>query len=237
MPLLALLALERIVSAGRGAWHEYKTGISVGLGFPALICLLALMAPGAFGDTITDSDRATSEHLQQQLYQLGRQQGADENQISQYIYMYSLSNPANSEAISALRKGMVQSDALRSLMFLLAAAAALLLFARGSLKAAYAVGFVGVLILCDLYGVDKRYVSHSSFGPADSPGGHIVFTPTPSTRVSSPTPLSTTVCSTFGLLQRRPLLFPQDSRRIPCRQAQPLRGYHTAPPCPHCKRT
>ena len=177
MPLLALLALERIVSAGRGAWHEYKTGISVGLGFPALICLLALMAPGAFGDTITDSDRATSEHLQQQLYQLGRQQGADENQISQYIYMYSLSNPANSEAISALRKGMVQSDALRSLMFLLAAAAALLLFARGSLKAAYAVGFVGVLILCDLYGVDKRYVSHSSFGPADSPGGHIVFTP------------------------------------------------------------
>ena len=72
---------------------------------------------------------------------------------------------------------MVRADGLRSLMFLLAAAGALLLFVRGTLKPGYAIGFVGVLILCDLYSVDKRYVSHSSFGPADSEGGHIVFTP------------------------------------------------------------
>ena len=177
MPLLAILALERIVTAGRDAWKQYKAGLAVGLGFPAMVCLIALVAPGAFGDTITDNDRATAEQIQQQLYEMGRQQGANDQQISQYIYMYSLSNPANSEAISTLRKGMVRADGLRSLMFLLAAAGALLLFVRGTLKPGYAIGFVGVLILCDLYSVDKRYVSHSSFGPADSEGGHIVFTP------------------------------------------------------------
>ncbi len=177
MPLLAILALERIVTAGKEAWSRYRVGISAGLGIPAFVCLLALVAPGAFGDTITESDRATAEQIQQQLYNMGKQQGAPDEQISQYMYMYSLSNPANNSAISSLRKGMVRNDGLRSLMLLLAAAGALLLLCRGKLKPGYAIAFIGVLILCDLYTVDKRYVSHSSFGPADSEGGQIVFTP------------------------------------------------------------
>lgn len=177
IPLLAVLALERIISAGAETWSRYRTGLGVGLGVPAAVCLAALLAPGIYGDTITDTDRDIAQRIQSQLYQMGQQQGATDQQIAQYAYMYSLSNPANSQAIEALRKGMVRSDALRSLMLLLAAAGALLLFARGSLKPGYAIAFIGVLILCDLYTVDKRYVSHSSFGPADSPNGSIVFRP------------------------------------------------------------
>lgn len=177
MPLMALIALERIIDAGRDAWKQYRTGLSVGFGLPAAVCALALLAPGIFGDTITDKDRGTAQQIQDQLYDMGKKQGASDDQISQYIYMYSLSNPANSEAISSLRKGMVRNDALRSLMLLLAAAGALLLFVKGSLKPGYTVAFIGVLVFGDLYTVDKRYVSHSSFGPADSADGQIVFTP------------------------------------------------------------
>ena len=177
MPLLAILALERVMTAGRDAWKEYRTGLSVGFGVPVVICAAALLFPGVFGDTITGNDRSTTERIQQQLYDMGKQQGASDDQISQYIYMYSLSNPANRDSITALRKGMVKEDALRSLMFILFAMAALALYVKGSVKPGYAVAFVGVLRLGDLYNVDKRYVSHSSFGPADSEGGHIVFTP------------------------------------------------------------
>lgn len=177
MPLLAILAMERIIEAGRDEWKRYRTGLSIGFGLPVAICVLALIAPGAFGDTITEKDRATAGQIQDQLYDMGKKQGASEDQISQYIYMYSLSNPANSEAISSLRRGMVRNDALRSLMLLLAAAGTIMLFMKGSLKPGYAVAFIGVLIFGDMYTVDKRYVSHSSFGPADSENGEIVFTP------------------------------------------------------------
>ena len=176
MPLLAIMALSRLVEAGKEAWTSYRTGICVGFGVPVAICLLALVAPGVFGGFITDNDRATSERIQEQLYSMGKQQGASDDQIAQYIYMYSLSNPDNSEAITSLRKGMVRDDALRSFWLLLALIAALMLYWRGTLKEGYAVAFIGVLVLFDLYGVDKRYVNHSSFGPADSEGGHIVFT-------------------------------------------------------------
>lgn len=177
MPLMAIIALVRIIDAGREAWSRYRLGLSVGFGLPVAVCALALLAPGAFGDTITEKDRATAEQIQNQLYDMGKKQGASDEQISQYIYMYSLSNPANSEAISSLRKSMVRNDALRSLLLLLAAAGALMLFVKGSLKPGYAVAFIGVLIFGDMYTVDKRYVSHSSFGPADSENGQIVFTP------------------------------------------------------------
>lgn len=177
MPLMAIITLERIISAGSNAWKEYRTGLSVGFGLPTAICVLALLAPGIFGDTITDKDRSTAEQIQSQLYDMGKKQGASDEQISQYIYMYSLSNPANSEAISSLRKSMVRHDALRSLFLLLAVAGILRLLCKGALKPQYAIAFIGMIILCEMYNIDKRYVSHSSFGQADSNDGQIVFTP------------------------------------------------------------
>ena len=54
---------------------------------------------------------------------------------------------------------MARADGLRSLMFLSAAAAVLGFMMGGRLDRRWAVAAVGVLILCDLYSVDKRCVA------------------------------------------------------------------------------
>ena len=52
---------------------------------------------------------------------------------------------------------------MRSALFLAIGFALLAMMLRGSLKRGMAVGLLGAAVLVDLYGTDKRYVSHSSF--------------------------------------------------------------------------
>ena len=176
MPLLAILALAQLVRDGASAWKKYKTALCVSFGFPALVALVAIVAPAAFGAAINDSDRAYSEQLQQQIADYYRQSGVPDAQIQQALYDFSLSNPANIEAVTDLRFGLVRADGWRSLIFLLLGAGVMALFYSGKARRGVAVAGVGVLVLVDLYSTDKRYVSHSSFGPADE-SGEIVFTP------------------------------------------------------------
>jgi hypothetical protein len=58
---------------------------------------------------------------------------------------------------------MVSSDAFRSLIYLLLGAAVIILAMRGTLKKTLGAAIVGVLVLVDLYTVDKRYISTDSF--------------------------------------------------------------------------
>lgn len=177
IPLLAILALAQIFDKGREAWKEYRKPMLVGFGVPAFICLLALVAPSAFGPIVTDTDRSMAEAVQQQLVDYGRSYGMSEDQISAALYSYSLSNSANLEAVNSLRAGMVRADGLRSLFVILLGFGFISLFMAGKLKLGIAVAGVGVVVLGDLYGVDKRYVSHSSFTADTNPTGTIVFEP------------------------------------------------------------
>ncbi|MDE6468633.1 MAG: YfhO family protein [Muribaculaceae bacterium] len=176
MPLLAVLALAQLIEAGREGWQRYRKPLLISFGVPAVASLCAALAPGMFGDTITDNDRYTAEQIQRQVADYALQSGYDQSQLAGILYNYSLSNPANSEVISELRKGMVSADGWRSLMFLVVGGGILALYMGGALRRRYAIAGVAVLIACDLYGADKRYVSHSSF-TADTGGGEIVFTP------------------------------------------------------------
>ena len=176
MPLLAILALAQLVRDGASAWKKYKTALCVSFGFPALVALVTIVAPGAFGAAINDADRAYSEQLQQQIAEYYRQSGVPDAQIQRAVYDFSLANPANVEAVTDLRFGLVRADGWRSLIFLLLGAGVMALFYSGKARRGVAVAGVGVLVLVDLYSTDKRYVSHSSFGPADE-SGEIVFTP------------------------------------------------------------
>jgi len=175
MPLLAILALAQLVRDGAAAWKKYKTALCVAFGFPALVALVAILFPSAFGAAINDSDRMYAEQLQKQVAEYYRQSGVPDSQIAEAIYDFSLANPANVEAVSDLRFGLVRADGWRSLLFLVLGAAALALLYTGKGHRGLVVAGIGVLVLIDLYTVDKRYVSHSSFGPADD-GGAIVFT-------------------------------------------------------------
>lgn len=67
------------------------------------------------------------------------------------------------DAIRADRESMMRSDAFRSLVFIVLAAALLYFYVKGKLSATVAMAGVGVLVLVDLWSVDKRYLNEGDF--------------------------------------------------------------------------
>lgn len=63
------------------------------------------------------------------------------------------------------RASMMRADAFRSLLFVVLTAGVVWLMARGKLKHGGAVAALCVIVLLDLYPVDKRYVSAEDFHP------------------------------------------------------------------------
>ena len=163
LPVLGVKGLTRLLDTAAKDAPSMMRPLAIAFGVPLVVCLVAAAAPGIFGSAITEQDRATSQAIQEQLIAMGQQYGATPAQIQEATYGYSLSNPANVEIIESLRYGMVRADALRSALFLLIGFGLLALMVRGRLGRGMAVGLLGAAVLIDLYGVDKRYVSHSSF--------------------------------------------------------------------------
>ncbi|MCM1224394.1 MAG: YfhO family protein, partial [Lachnospiraceae bacterium] len=170
MPLLAMLALSRIVELGTEAAKEKKkagaSALYFGFGVPAFFCVLAWLAPGIYQhndnedlkqfagqeiDYLTMRDAYTMSMIYEQL--------GDQTPMRETF-----------AAITALRRGMVKDDALRSLLFLALGFGLLWLYLQGKAKTAVAGCGIGALVLLDLYGVDKRYLSHESFAPALAQG-------------------------------------------------------------------
>lgn len=67
------------------------------------------------------------------------------------------------DALRIDRVALLRADALRSMLFILAAAAVILFTLKGKLKQRYSILALGLLILVDLWSVDKRYLSDSDF--------------------------------------------------------------------------
>lgn len=164
MPLMAVLGLREIFSQP-DPWKRYKGAVYTSAGICGAVCLLAIVAPGVFGDAITSNDRAQATELARQVTQMGLAYGYPESEVQAMAYQYSLSNPANVEAITSLRHGMVRADAWRSLIFVALAAGLIVLYGVAPRRRRVAIAGMAALVLFDLYGVDKRYVSTDSFVP------------------------------------------------------------------------
>ncbi|MDE6333697.1 MAG: hypothetical protein K2L77_03520 [Muribaculaceae bacterium] len=166
MPLLALMALHRLFTASDR--KVFARPVLISFGICAVVAAAAWLAPGMWGDAITAADRAQAQQIAGQVTQMAQQYGYSPAEIQAVAYQYSISNPENAAAITALRHGLVTADAMRSLIFVLLGGALLWCACRGMLKSTLAIGGVGVLVLIDLYGADKRYVSHDSFVAVDA---------------------------------------------------------------------
>lgn len=151
IPVLAILALQKIITDPK----KYKEAVCWSFGAVAFFCLLGILAPGVYGSVITPNDENTSAMITQQL----TAQGYDRETVRSF----SLENPTIYHAIRTLRRSMIQSDALRSIIYLALSFIALVVLYRGKIKAIYVTVFIGALILADLYSVNKRYLSHESF--------------------------------------------------------------------------
>jgi hypothetical protein len=154
IPVLAMLALQKLFTdPGRGRSHFKALAWSFGL--PAVVCLLGIFTPSVFGNVITDNDLYVSQMIGEQLTAQGYPADA--------VSMFSIQNPQIAAAVQSLRYGMISSDALRSLMFIAATAAALALYMFTSVRRWVPVTIVGALAVADLYTVNKRYLDHDSF--------------------------------------------------------------------------
>ncbi len=67
------------------------------------------------------------------------------------------------DALRADRQAMLIGDVWRSLIIILLASAAIWMYVKKILQPLYAIIFLGVLTLFDLWGVDKRYVNSDDF--------------------------------------------------------------------------
>ena len=108
-----------------------------------------------FRNLITDNDRMIDQYITSSLMQ----QGYDAETARQF----SLQNPGIYSAVESLRESLVSADAIRSFMILGIGFVFLVLYMRRKLSMSLAVAALGILVLADLYTVNKRYLNHESF--------------------------------------------------------------------------
>lgn len=156
IPLLAAMALQKVI-VNRDKWPEYKRPVLWAFGITFLFCLIGIIAPGFYGSVISENDRQIDAMIAQSL----AAQGFDPQQAS----LFSLQNPRIYAAVETLRQSMISADAMRSFLFVGAGFATLILFFYRKINAAVAVAACGLIILGDLFGVNKRYLDSESFVP------------------------------------------------------------------------
>jgi len=148
LPIAAVLGVQKFLSSNDKQGMKRKLMIAAGV--VGGFCLLFAALPGAFFDFSSENDA----------------------QLAQAGYPEWLIN-----ALLDDRQSLLQSDALRSLVFVLLTAALLFLAAVDKMKAAVAGLVISGLVLVDLWQVDKRYLDNEDFISARK--NQNVISPTP----------------------------------------------------------
>jgi len=142
MPLLAFLALNEVIK-NPVLLKQKINYFYISLGLSAGVVLLFYMLPTAFFSFLSEQENAQFTQL------LG---GADGPQVAAYL--------ANLEAV---RVAIFRADALRSLFFIAAAAALIYVYLLNKIKHTWLIAGVAVLVLIDMFGVNRRYLNNDNF--------------------------------------------------------------------------
>lgn len=134
MPLLGFLAVKELMD-GTLAREKAVKSIYIATGVTAGLCLVIALFGGTMFDFVAPIDGSIARQLPDFAYQ----------------------------GILAEREALMKSDAWRSFLFIVLAAATLWVFAQGKLKWGYMVAILGVLVVADMWPVNKRYLNDSHF--------------------------------------------------------------------------
>lgn len=152
MPLLAIMGLHKIFK-GNVPKEQFMKGFKWSLSITGGICLLFILFGKAFFSFEANID-------------------------AQYI---SMGFPAEMfDAVRLDRQSMMRTDAFRSLVFILLSAGALFTFYSKKIKMSHTLIILGVLILADMWTVNRRYLSGENFVPQKNVD--VPFTPSPADR-------------------------------------------------------
>jgi hypothetical protein len=113
--------------------QELLKGVRIAAGITGGLILLILVIPGIAGSFISQYEA--------------------EMQLPDWL----------TTSLVADRKGLLKSDSLRSLIFILLAAGTIYGFLYEKLRKEYAIAIIAALIFLDLWTVDKRYLNADSF--------------------------------------------------------------------------
>lgn len=138
---LAALTLGRLFQASTIADLQKK--LLYATGFVGGICLIFTIMPGLAGDFTTPND----------------------SQLTGAGYPEDFTRRLM-DALYQDRESMLQSDAMRSLFFILISAGAVYMVMKNWIKANVAVMAIAILGFVDLWSVDKRYLNKDSFEKA-----------------------------------------------------------------------
>ncbi len=144
MPLLGILAVNQMITE-KDFFVKNKKKLMYALGIGLGLTLLISLSPGTFTQFYTEQ-----EH-QQVAESIKGQQNA-EAILDQFF-----------DAVSAARKHIVRSDATRSFIFMLIAAAIIFGFLKYKFRKEYLIFGLLALIIMDLIGVDRRYLGNDDF--------------------------------------------------------------------------
>lgn len=134
MPLLGFLAIKALMD-GTVAREKAMRSIYVATGVTAGICLFIALFGGMVFDFKAPVDASFASSLPDFAYQ----------------------------GILAEREALMKGDAWRSFLFIVLAAATLWIYTKGWLKWGYMVAILGVLVMADMWPVNKRYLNDEHF--------------------------------------------------------------------------
>lgn len=151
IPLLALLTLNKVLTEP-GIFKEkakilsYKVNpFYLSLALTAGISLLLAVLPGLFSDFMSNEE----------ISSIARQKSSNPEYATQITDFY-----AN---VVIARRAILQADAFRSFVFIILGATVIWGFAAGKIRMQYTVLAIAVLILADMWSVNRRYVNDDNF--------------------------------------------------------------------------
>lgn len=142
MPLLGFLGLAELMKDPGGFQKNIKK-FYIALGITAGICLLFYLAPKTFFSFLSQGEA-------EQFAAMSK--GKDGAVYAQFA-----------SQLEDVRVAIFRKDALRSLLFIILAAVPLFLYGKGKLKGQIAFPILAVLVLVDMFPIDKRYLNNDKF--------------------------------------------------------------------------
>lgn len=146
IPILAVLALVEVLKT-KDVLRTHARAFWISLGSTAGVAFVFWLLPTLFFGFHSDRELQQFAQMIQQNPQAG-------SQIDAYM-----------QGLEAARVSILKSDALRSLIVVLLGASALWLFDRKKINQTVLVAFVTLLVLGDLWTINRRYLNDEHFVP------------------------------------------------------------------------
>ncbi|MBL4652738.1 MAG: hypothetical protein JKY53_07710 [Flavobacteriales bacterium] len=146
IPVLAFVALDRVLKSAEDIKKNIKK-LYIAIGVSAGIALLIAIMPTTF----TDFSNSTADAMLGQ--QLQEQAGMPATQLSGFF-----------DQVEEIRIGITISDAWRSFLFIVLAGGLIWMFVQGKLKQNLFLGSLAILVLFDMWSVNKRYLNNEKDG-------------------------------------------------------------------------